>query len=127
MRAPIAVLCLCLSFASFGAVVAQPAASPQVAAGEQLFGEHCATCHGRDGRGGEGFQTPLWGERTQIAKFGTAQGLFEYSQLLMPFDDPAKLNDEQKWAITAFIAANHGALQRSESLSPQNAASVAIR
>lgn len=109
------------------AATGQPSLSPQVAEGQRLYAENCAMCHGEDGRRGAGFQTPIWGERTQITKFGTALGLFEYNQMMMPFDDPARLSDEQKWAITAYMLANHGAIPRDGTLEQGSAAAVPIR
>ena len=105
----------------------QPALSPQIAEGQRLYAENCAACHGDDGRRGAGFQTPIWGERTQIAKFDSALGLFEYNQMMMPFDDPARLTDEQKWAIVAYMLVNHGAIAHSATLDAGNAATVRIR
>jgi mono/diheme cytochrome c family protein len=101
--------------------------SPQVAEGQRLYAEHCALCHGADGRRGEGFQTPIWGERTQIRKFNTAFGLFEYNQMMMPFDDPSKLTDAQKWAVVAYILANHGTIARDATLDPAQAEAIPIR
>ena len=105
----------------------QPALSPQAAEGQRLYAEYCAACHGEDGRRGAAFQTPIWGERTQIRKFSTAFGLFEYNQMMMPFDDPTKLTDEQKWAIVAYMLVNHGAIARDATLDPGRAAEIAIR
>ena len=109
------------------AATGQPALSPQVAEGQRLYAENCAACHGDDGRRGAGFQTPIWGERTQIAKFNNALGLFEYNQMMMPFDDPTRLSDEQKWAIIAYMLANHGAIPRNATLDAGTAATVRIR
>ena len=109
------------------AATGQPAMSPQIAEGQRLYAENCAACHGEDGRRGAGFQTPIWGERTQIAKFNNALGLFEYNQMMMPFDDPSRLTDEQKLAITAYMLANHGAIARNATLEAGSAATVQIR
>jgi mono/diheme cytochrome c family protein len=105
----------------------QPALSPQIAEGQRLYAENCAACHGDDGRRGAGFQTPIWGERTQISKFETALGLFEYNQMMMPFDDPTRMTDEQKWAIVAYMLANHGTIARSAILEAGGAAALRIR
>lgn len=105
---------------------AQPALSPQIASGQRLYAEYCAACHGEDGRRGAAFQTPIWGERTQIRKFNNAQGLFEYNQMMMPFDDPSRLSDEQKWAIVAYMLMNHGAIGREATLDAGTATSVRI-
>ncbi len=109
------------------AATGQPALSPQVAEGQRLYAEYCAACHGADGRRGAGFQTPIWGERTQIGKFNDALGLFEYNQLMMPFDDPTRLADAQKLAITAYMLANHGAMASDATLDAGNAATIRIR
>ncbi len=56
------------------------------------------------------FPRPIWGPGHDIGKFGTAKGLFEYLQMLMPFDDPAKLDDRQKTAVTAYMLVRNGTL-----------------
>jgi cytochrome c len=109
------------------AATGQPAMSPQIAEGQRLYAENCAACHGEDGKRGAGFQTPIWGERTQIGKFNNALGLFEYNQLMMPFDDPTRLTDEQKLAITAYMLANHGSIARNATLDAGSSAAVRIR
>lgn len=111
------------------ATAASPVAarSPQLAEGARHYAETCAACHGDDGRAGAGYQTPIWGQGAKIARFETAMGLFEYNQMMMPFDDPTKLTDEQKWAIVAYLLVNHGALPPDQALGPGNAAAVPIR
>jgi mono/diheme cytochrome c family protein len=106
---------------------AQAPRSAQVEQGAALYAEHCALCHGADGQRGQGFQTPIWGRGTQIAKFANGQGLFEYNQLMMPFDDPTKLTDEQKLAITSYILSNHGAMPASETVTPAALPGIAVR
>ncbi len=88
--------------------------SPQVKQGGALFKEHCAKCHGDDGRGGEGYGNPLWGNGGVIGKFATVAELYEYNQLMMPFDNPAAINDKEKLAVVAFILANHNVIKRNE-------------
>ena len=109
------------------AAIGQPAPSPQIVEGQRLYAENCAACHGDDGRRGAGFQTPIWGERTQIQKFSNALGLFEYNQMMMPFDDPTRLTDEQKWAIVAYMLFNHGTIARDATLEAGKAATVGIQ
>ena len=92
------------------------APSPQVLSGEVLYQQHCALCHGVKGRDATVFPRPIWGPGHDLAKFQHARGLFEYLQLLMPFDDPAKLDDTAKTAITAYILAQNGNLRPQQSL-----------
>lgn len=104
-----------LAAASSAPAWAQPAApappaqaGPQVLAGARLFQEHCALCHGATGRDATVFPRPIWGPGHDIAKFGTARGLFEYLQMLMPFDNPAKIDDTQKTAVVAYMLVRNG-------------------
>ena len=84
-------------------------------------------CHGADGKRGEGFQTPIWGEGSFLAsKFGNAQALIDYMQI-MPFNDPALMDPVQKLAVVAYMLANHGAIPRSGEVTPQSASSIQIK
>lgn len=100
--------------------------SPQVKQGAALFKEHCAKCHGADGRGGEGYGNPLWGEGGVIKKFKTAAELYEYNQLMMPFDNPVAVNDKEKLAIVAFILANQNAIKRNDVIDTSRAKIIKI-
>ncbi|MCA3635123.1 MAG: cytochrome c [Methylobacterium sp.] len=111
----------------FAGVLQAAAPSKQVAEGKTLYAEACALCHGADGKRGEGFQTPIWGEGSLIAtKFGTAQGLIDYMQL-MPFNNPAMLTDEQKLSVVAYLLSNHGAIPATATLDAAKAASIPIK
>lgn len=126
-RAPFAVAFAAFVSGSVALAAAGGERSPQVSHGARLYAEHCAACHGDDGRAGAGFQTPIWGTGAKIARFEHAMGLFEYNQMMMPFDDPTKLSDEDKWAVTAYILANHGAMVPSAALTPAEAGRLPIR
>ena len=95
--------------------------------GAQLYEQHCALCHGAEGRGGQGFAAPIWGTGHDIAKFGSARGLFEYVQLFMPFDNPQKINDEDKLAVTAFVLVSNGTLKPDQPLNASTAAATPIK
>jgi S-disulfanyl-L-cysteine oxidoreductase SoxD len=98
----------------------------QFSGSPELYEEKCALCHGANGRGGQGYPNPIWGAGSQIKKFKTAQGLFEYHQLMMPFNDPTLLDDQQKMAFTAFVLANHGAMERGDTLDLAKATQITI-
>jgi cytochrome c len=125
LRAAVALAALLLGPAALATAGGER--SPQVSHGARLYAEHCAACHGDDGRAGAGYQTPIWGQGAKIARFEHAMGLFEYNQMMMPFDDPTKMSDEDKWAVTAYILANHGAMTPSSALAPAEAGTIAIR
>ena len=106
----------------------QPAgASAQIAQGAEHYQPNCALCHGVDGQGGKVFPRPIWGRGHDLAKFGNARGLFEYMRLLMPFDDPQKMSDEQKWAVIAYMLERNGTIKAPDTLEPAKAAGIAIK
>ena len=99
----------------------------QVTQGKAVYAEFCTLCHGADGKRGEGFQTPIWGEGSFIAtKFGSADKMIEYMQT-MPFNDPTLINETQRLAVVAYLLAQHGAILKNGQITPQSAASVAIK
>ncbi|CAM8629248.1 hypothetical protein MCEMSEM52_00499 [Burkholderiales bacterium] len=111
---------LILFFAVFApaafAVEIPSGASPQVISGGNLYKAHCVLCHGVNGRDAVTFPRPIWGPGQDIKKFQTAKGLFEYLQMLMPFDDPNKIGDTEKTAITAFLLVKNGDLSPATNL-----------
>ena len=122
------VACLALPLgASAQEAPAPPAgASAQVLSGAALYQQHCALCHGAKGRDATVFPRPIWGPGHDIGKFGNAKGLFEYMQLLMPFDNPAKIDDAAKTAIVAYMLVRNGNLKPGESV-PSGGNQTAIK
>jgi thiosulfate dehydrogenase len=75
-----------------------------VDAGERLFGERCARCHGADGDGTD-LATPLWGNRAYTIAAGMARtrmaaGFIRHN---MPFDQPGTLTDQEALDVAAYI------------------------
>lgn len=91
-------------------------ASAQVLRGATLYQQNCALCHGVKGRDAVPFPRPIWGPGHDIAKFNNAKGLFEYMQMLMPFDNPAKIDDSAKAAIVAYMLVRNGNLKAGDSM-----------
>jgi mono/diheme cytochrome c family protein len=116
-----------LGTAMLAARVAAASHSEQFGAGQAAHTESCAACHGETGRGGPGYANPIWGPGAQLAKYRSAAGLFEYGQLMMRFDDPTRVSDEVKLAITLYLLANHGVLPQDARLDPGSAGGVALR
>lgn len=128
MRGVRVVACLVPAAFGFTAVSAQDTAeSAQVRQGGQLYAQHCQLCHGADGRGGSAFPRPIWGAGHDLGKFTHAQGLFEYLQLQMPFDDPNKIDDAGKLAVTAYLLARNRTLKAGESLVAGKATDIGIK
>ncbi|HSC88846.1 MAG TPA: cytochrome c [Polyangiaceae bacterium] len=107
----------------------------QVERGGQLFGDHCAHCHGDSGQGtslapavvGEG-ALPLYppAERqVRTSEFRTALDVFVFADANMPGDAPGSLPDDDLIDILAFALFANG-VELDEPLSADNAASVVI-
>ena len=116
MKQQYAFVTAAIMMASAASVAAQtpplpPNASVQVKAGAKLYEQHCALCHGAEGRNAIVFPRPIWGAGHDIAKFSNSQGLFEYVQLMMPFDNPRKIDDADKLAISAFMLERNGSMK----------------
>lgn len=117
----IKVVAFAFTIACASNVVAQLAPLPsdsstQVKEGAKLYQEFCVVCHEEKGRDAAAFPRPIWGDGADLAKFATTRGLFEYLQLMMPFDNPAKINDQQKTSILAYLSVRHGAIKPSATL-----------
>ena len=124
--AVVACLALPLGATAQEAPVPPAGASAQVLSGATLYQQHCALCHGAKGRDATVFPRPIWGPGHDIGKFGNAKGLFEYMQLLMPFDNPAKIDDAAKTAIVAYMLVRNGNLKPGESV-PSGGNQTAIK
>ncbi len=48
-------------------------------------------------------------------------------QLLMPFDDPRKIDDDARWDVIAYMLQHHKAIAAADTLDPAKAASLPIR
>jgi thiosulfate dehydrogenase len=85
-----------------------PVATLDAAAGESLYAERCASCHGADGQGvqiGDKKAGPLWGggswnDGAGAARVYTLAGIIRYS---MPYLNPGSLTDEEAQQVAAFI------------------------
>lgn len=77
-------------------------------AGEQLYQQQCASCHGPDGQGvqlGEVKPGPLWGDDSWNDGAGAARvyTLAGFIRWAMPYTNPGSLSDEDAQQIAAFI------------------------
>ncbi len=72
---------------------------------EELYVARCALCHEIEG----GIGTPL--DRRVIASYGTAQRLFNYVRLAMPYEAPRTLSDEAYWLTVGHLLRSRGLVQ----------------
>jgi mono/diheme cytochrome c family protein len=128
----------------------------QFALGRRTYTQWCATCHGDRGQGLalwrsawneadqnctrsgchgvrhalDGFTMlavppALIGPDT-LAKFTSALQLYGFIRAAMPFQAPGSLSDTEYWAVTAFLADQHGADAGGQALNEHTAPGVLL-
>lgn len=89
-----------------------PPGKGTVAAGEKLYQEQCASCHGEFGEGNGRWPELIGGEKTlksddprkTLASYWPyAPGIFDYVRRTMPFAAPQSLSDDDTYAIVAYL------------------------
>jgi mono/diheme cytochrome c family protein len=74
----------------------------QVQAGQAVYAEHCARCHGSDFGG----DPPLTGGFAE--GYGTVWALYQYVSQTMPLDHPGSLRDQQYLDAVAYVLDGNG-------------------
>jgi mono/diheme cytochrome c family protein len=109
----------------------------QAAAGQELYGAHCASCHGP---GGEGTKAPRVVDiakgalpldppataKFRKSQFHTAADIAGFVVKTMPADAPGSLTEDQYWAILAFDLKANGVDLGAKHLDATSAASVVV-
>jgi mono/diheme cytochrome c family protein len=101
---------------------ADAVAVQQVAAGQQVYTQHCAQCHGANLQGMSG--PPL--TQSYVASFGQASGLVDYISKQMPLNAPGSLSQEQYYDVLAYILDQDGLLPAGTPLTPQNVGTLSL-
>lgn len=93
-----------------------PPGAGNVAQGQAVYAARCAACHGATGR--EGPDNVLVGGQGTLASdqpvltigsyWPYATTLFDYIRRAMPFPAPGSLNDDEVYALTAFLLHANG-------------------
>ena len=104
----------------FAVGCSQAKASPaeQIAQGEQVFTEICASCH-TTGVGPEL-------KATTLASYGTAEGLFKFVRASMPQNAPGSLESQQYWDVIAFLLTKNELMTTDTYLNEENAGSIPL-
>jgi hypothetical protein len=77
----------------------------------------------------DGFIIPRWApplQEAMLSKYATAEDLFQYISVAMPFQEPGVLSEEKYWDIEAYILHENGLRWGGEALGADNATTVRL-
>ncbi|PJX28093.1 cytochrome C [Advenella sp. S44] len=109
-----------------------PDSSGTVAQGAALYAQQCASCHGSKGEGGSGDKLAggigtLASEKpvmTVGSYWPYAPTLFDYIRRAMPLTAPQSLNNEQVYAVTAYVLHLNGLVKEDARLDAKALAAI---
>lgn len=109
-----------------------PDGSGTVTQGGAIYAQQCAACHGSKGEGGSGDQlvgglgTLASGKpiKTVGSYWPYAPTLFDYIRRAMPLTAPQSLNNEQVYAVTAYLLHLNGLVKEDARLDAKSLAAI---
>jgi len=101
-----------------------PSGSGNAAQGKPLYQQHCQACHGPTGAngindkltGGGGTLNTNAPQKTVGSYWPYATTLFDYIRRAMPYNATGTLNDDELYAITAYVLAMNNVIDNSTTL-----------
>lgn len=128
-------LIICLMILALVAATALAFTTEQAERGKILYANHCAVCHGADGRGGtvpERFgkmagtkASPVAGPR-YLPKMKTAGQAYEFAKKNMPADKPGSLKEAEYLDIISFALMANGIKADGKALTPASAEEIKL-
>ena len=106
------------------------------AEGKKVYAATCAACHGADMakpvkgtgaaplRGGRGTLTSGKPKKTVESYWPYASTLFDYTKRAMPFYEPGSMNDNDIYAVVAYILAEGGIISKDTVMNAKTLANV---
>ena len=106
------------------------------AEGKKVYAATCAACHGADMakpvkgtgaaplRGGRGTLASGKPKKTVESYWPYASTLFDYTKRAMPFNEPGSMNDNDIYAVVAYILAEGGIISKDTVMNAKTLANV---
>ena len=109
-----------------------PPGSGTAAQGATIYAQKCIACHGEGGVGqpndrlvgGQGTLTELRQVRTVGSFWPYASTVFDYIRRAMPFLEPQSLTNDEVYALTAYLLAENGIINRRSTMNARTLARV---
>jgi len=94
----------------------------QVSAGQEVYSNQCASCHGENL---EGVSAPALNSAT-LFEFSDAAALYDYISQEMPLGAPGSLSETEYRQVEAYVLDQNGLLPSGGPLTPENAAEIEL-
>lgn len=124
------------SFATIARAEKTKAGKSQADEGAKLYGEYCATCHGKAGQGTKNAPVvvgknalpldPPATAKVRKTQFHTAQDVAEFVAKNMPAKKPGSLTTDQYYDILAFVLKANGVDVSNKKIDPTTAAEIKL-
>jgi cytochrome c len=109
-----------------------PPGSGNAAKGAEVYATHCVACHGVAGAGqpndrlvgGQGTLDQLQQVRTIGSFWPYATTVFDYIRRAMPFLAPQSLSNDDVYAVTAYLLAENGIVDKGATLDAESLARI---
>lgn len=109
-----------------------PPGSGNATKGAEVYATHCVACHGVAGAGqpndrlvgGQGTLDQLQQVRTIGSFWPYASTVFDYIRRAMPFLAPQSLSNDDVYAVTAYLLAENGIIDKNATLDARSLARV---
>lgn len=109
-----------------------PPGRGSVAQGQQIYATQCSACHGDKGQGGPmdklvggvGTLDTKAPVKTVGSYWPYATTIFDYVRRAMPFNAPGTLNNDQVYAVTAYLLYMNGVVPQSAVMNGRSLAAV---
>ncbi len=109
-----------------------PAGRGNAIQGKNVYSEKCRSCHGPKGEGGSADQlafarmqlTDEWPEKTIGTYWPYATTLFDFNRRSMPMQAPGSMDDDEVYAVTAYLLYLNGIIAETHILNAKSLAKV---
>jgi len=86
-----------------------PAAGLLAESGKNIFVKYCSKCHGEKGEGL--FAPTVIGRGSNLGKYSSARGLMDYITVVMPYDAPGSLTQQEYLQVLSFLLIQNGLIK----------------
>lgn len=103
----------------------EPTAGQLATAGQGVFSQKCASCHGDQGQGLIG--PALIGSSAALTPYATGRGLYDFVSTNMPQNAPGSLSPDEYLQVVSFILVRNAFVDPQVPLSQDKLAGVQVR